>query len=287
MTGRGLPYGGGTHERCGHANAVYGFRPFEVIHAVQSHGPSGQASVISGFLQSTLGKKSVVAVTGAILIGFLVGHVAGNLKVFLPDPEPGVSDIDVYAEFLRSMGEPMLPHGGALWTFRLILIVALVLHVVFVVQLSLANRAARPVRYQIQHQIRGTVAAKWMMLSGVLVLGFVVFHLLHFTTGTIDPVNFEPGRVYANVYAAFVRWPFVALYVVAMGLVSLHLYHGAWSMFQTMGLDSPGRNRTLRWFATIISVALFVGFVVVPISVALGALDAPSESVGQTEAGGE
>jgi len=282
-----LPYGGGAHERCGHANAVYGFRPFEVIHAVQSHGPSGQASVISCFLQSTLGKKSVVAVTGAILIGFLVGHVAGNLKVFLPDPEPGVSDIDVYAEFLRSMGEPMLPHGGALWTFRLILIVALALHVVFVVQLSLANRAARPVRYQSQHQIRGTVAAKWMMLSGVLVLGFVVFHLLHFTTGTIDPVNFEPGRVYANVYAAFVRWPFVALYVVAMGLVSLHLYHGAWSMFQTMGLDSPGRNRTLRWFATIISVALFVGFVVVPISVALGALDAPSESVGQTEAGGE
>jgi hypothetical protein len=165
---------GGAREPCSHANAVHGFRPFEVIHAVQSHGPSVQASVISGFLQSTLGKKSVVAVTGAILIGFLVGHVAGNLKVFLPDPEPGVSDIDVYAEFLRSMGEPMLPHGGALWTFRLILIVALVLHVVFVVQLSLANRAARPDRYQIQHQIRGTVAAKWMMLSGLLVLGFVV-----------------------------------------------------------------------------------------------------------------
>ena len=80
----------------------------------------------AGFFQTTLGKKSVVAVTGAILLGFLVGHVAGNLKVFLPDPEPGVRDIDVYAEFLRSMGEPMLPHGGALWTFRLILIVALV-----------------------------------------------------------------------------------------------------------------------------------------------------------------
>jgi succinate dehydrogenase / fumarate reductase cytochrome b subunit len=266
---------------------VHRFRTFEVTHAVQSHGPAAQASVSLGFFQSTLGKKSVVAVTGAVLLGFLVGHVAGNLKIFLPDPEPGVSDIDVYAEFLRSMGEPMLPHGGALWTFRLILIVALVLHVVFVVQLSLVNRAVRPNRYERQHQVRGTFAAKWMMLSGVLVLGFVVFHLLHFTTGTIDPANFEHGRVYANVYAAFVRWPLVVLYAVAMGMVSLHLYHGAWSMFQTLGLDSPGRNRALRWFATIISVALFVGFVVVPISVAVGALDAPSESVGQTETGGE
>ena len=241
----------------------------------------------SGFFQSTLGKKSVVAVTGAILLGFLVGHVAGNLKVFLPDPEPGVRDIDVYAEFLRSMGEPMLPHGGALWTFRLILIVALVLHVVFVVQLSITNRAARPDRYELQRQVRGTLAAKGMMLTGVLVLGFVVFHLLHFTSGTIDPANFEPGRVYANVYSAFTRWPFVVLYAAAMGLVSLHLYHGAWSMFQTLGLDSPDRNRALRWFATIISVALFVGFVIVPISVAVGALDPPTDRVGQTETGGE
>jgi len=240
-----------------------------------------------GFFQSTLGKKAVVAVTGAIWVGFLVGHVAGNLKVFLPDPEPGVSDIDVYAEFLRSAGEPMLPHGGALWTFRLILIVALVLHVVFVVQLSVASRAARPDRYENQRLVRGTLSAKWMMPTGVLLLGFVVFHLLHFTTGTIDPANFEQGRVYANVYSAFARWPFVVLYAAAMGLVSLHVYHGAWSMFQTLGLDSPDRNRALRWFATILSVALFVGFVIVPISVAVGALDPPTESVAQTETGGE
>ena len=240
-----------------------------------------------GFLKSTLGKKAVVAVTGAILVGYLVGHLAGNLKVFLPDPEPGVRDIDVYAEFLRSVGEPILPHGGALWTVRLILIVAFVLHVVFVVQLSLASRAARPDRYENQRLVRGTLTAKWMMLTGVLLLGFVVFHLLHFTTGTIDPANFEQGRVYANVYSAFLRWPFVVLYVGAVGLVSLHLHHGAWSMFQTLGLDSPDRNRALRWFATIISVGLFVGFVVVPISVAVGALDPPTESVGQAETGGE
>lgn len=256
-----------------------------MTHAVHSHGPAGKANVSSGFFKSTLGKKAVVAVTGAILLGFLVGHVAGNLKIFLPDPEPGVRDIDVYAEFLRSMGEPMLPHGGALWTFRLILIAALVLHVVFVVQLASVSRAARPDRYEKHHQARATLAARWMMITGVLLLGFVVFHLLHFTTGAIDPANFEPGRVYANVYSAFTRWPLVVLYAVALGLVSLHLYHGAWSMFQTWGLDSPGRNRALRWFATILSVALFIGFVVVPISVAVGALDPPSGSVGQSTVG--
>lgn len=236
-----------------------------------------------GLSQSMLGKKAVVAVTGATLVGFLVGHVAGNLKVFLPDPEPGVSDLDVYAEFLRSAGEPLLPHGGALWAFRLVLIAALVLHVVFVVQLAAASRAARPDRYENQRRVRGTLSAKWMMFSGVLLLAFIVFHLLHFTTGTIDPANFEQGRVYANVYAAFTRWPFVVLYAAAMGLVSFHLHHGAWSMFQTLGLDSPDRNGALRWFATMISLVLFVGFVIVPISVAVGVLDAPSQSVEQTE----
>ncbi len=264
-----------------------GFRHLEITHAAHNHGPAGQGRVSLGYFRSTLGKKTVVAVTGAILIGFLVGHVAGNLKVFLPDPEPGVSDIDVYAEFLRSAGEPMLPHGGALWTFRLLLIVALALHVVFVVQLTVASRAARPDQYHVQRQVRGMLAAKWMMLTGVLLLGFVVFHLLHFTTGTIDPANFEQGQVYANVYSAFVRWPFVVLYTAAMGLVSLHLHHGAWSMFQTLGLDRPDRNRALRWFATVISIALFVGFVVVPISVAVGFLDPPHLSVGALDASSE
>ena len=240
-----------------------------------------------GFYQSTLGKKAVVAVTGAILIGYLLAHVAGNLKVFLPDPEPGIRDIDVYAAFLRSAGEPIFPHNGVLWTVRLVLLTALVLHVVFVVQLSVASRAARPVRYTEQRHVRATRPAKWMMFTGLLLLGFIIFHLLHFTTGTIDPANFEEGRVYGNLYFAFTRWPFVVVYVVAVGLVTLHLYHGAWSMFQTLGLDDPDRNRALRWFATIISVVVFVGFVIVPISVVVGALDPPTELVGQMEVGRE
>lgn len=235
------------------------------------------------FFQSTLGKKTVIAVTGAIMIGFLAGHVVGNLKVFLPDPEPGVADIDVYAEFLRSAGEPILPAGGGLWIVRLTLIAALVIHVVLVVQLSLRNRKARPVGYASEHHARATRPARWMMFSGSLVLGFVVFHLLHFTTGTVDPAAFQEGAVYANLYFAFTRWPFVLLYVVAMGLVSLHLYHGAWSMFQTLGLDSPDRNRALRWFAVVISIVVFAGFVMVPISFVSGALDPPHEAVVSAE----
>ena len=238
------------------------------------------------FYQSTLGKKAIVAVTGAIMIGYLVGHVTGNLKVFLPDPKPGVADIDVYAEFLRSAGEPILPHGGGLWIVRLTLLAALVIHVVFVVQLSIRSRRARPVGYANQHHVRATRPARWMMLTGLLLLGFVVFHILHFTTGTIDPARFEEGAVYANLYYAFTRWPFVVLYVVAMGFVTLHLYHGAWSMFQTLGLDSPDRNRAFRWAAVVISVALFAGFVTVPISFVSGALDAPDGQAGSALAPG-
>ena len=235
------------------------------------------------FFQSTLGKKTIVAVTGGIMIGFLVGHVVGNLKVFLPDPEPGVADIDVYAEFLRSAGEPILPPSGGLWIVRLTLIAALVVHVVLVVQLSIRSRRARPVAYASEHLARATRSARWMMISGLVVLGFVVFHLLHFTTGTVDPTTFEEGAVYANLYFAFTRWPFVLLYVVSMGLVALHLYHGAWSMFQTLGLDSPDRNRALRWFAVVISIAVFAGFVTVPISFVSGVLDAPHDAVVSAE----
>jgi len=239
------------------------------------------------FYQSTLGKKAIVAVTGAIMIGFLVGHVTGNLKVFLPDPEPGIHDIDVYARFLRSAGEPILPHGGVLWIVRLTLLSALVIHVVLVVQLSVRNRMARPVGYASQHHARATRPARWMMVSGLVVLAFVVFHVLHFTTGTIDPAGFQEGAVYSNLYQAFTRWPFVVLYIVAMGLVALHLYHGAWSMFQTLGLDSPDRNRALRWFAVVLSVALFAGFVTVPISFVAGALDSPSDEVASQRIGSD
>lgn len=232
---------------------------------------------ITAFAQSTLGKKVIIAVTGLIMLGFLLGHVSGNLKVFLPDTQQGQADIDHYAEFLRSIGEPLLPHAGVLWMARVILLASLVLHVFFVVQLSAQNNAARPEGYEGQKHSQATLPARMMMVSGVLVLVFIVLHILHFTTGTIDPANFEEGHVYWNLFQAFQQWPIVAGYMIAVAVVGFHLYHGAWSMFQTVGLDNPDRNRGLRLLAIALAVALFVGFAAVPASFIAGGLSPPKE----------
>ncbi len=236
-------------------------------------------SRVGTFYRGTIGKKAIVAVTGLIMLGYLVGHVSGNLKVFLPDAEPGVADIDVYAEFLRSMGEPLLPHGGALWIARIALLASFVLHVVCVIQLSWRNRAARPVGYARTRYVQTTLASRWMMFTGLLVLAFVVFHILHFTTGDVDPSNFEEEAVYANLYRAFHSWPFVVLYVAGVAVVGFHLYHGAWSLFQTLGLDNPDRNRSLRLLALFVAVVLFVGFATVPAAFWTGVLKAPTTHV--------
>jgi len=235
--------------------------------------PSAGSTDVSrsrAFYRTTIGKKAIVAVTGLVMLGFLAAHVAGNLKVFLPDPEPGQADIDVYAAFLRSMGEPILPHGGALWILRVVLLASLVLHVICVTDLALRNRAARPVGYASFRYRRTTLSARWMMVSGVVVLAFVVFHILHFTTGDIDPPNFEEGAVYANLGRAFGSWSWVAIYAACMAFVAFHLYHAVWSALQTLGLDNPDRNRGLRLLALLLALALFVGFVTVPVSFLAG-----------------
>ena len=229
-------------------------------------------------LKSSVGTKAIVAVTGLLMLGFLVGHVIGNLKIFLPDFE-GQPDIDRYAQFLRTMGEPMLPNSGVLWGARCLLLVAVVLHVVSVIRLASMNRAARPVAYAKSEYSSATRPARWMMFTGLAVLAFVIFHLLHLTIGAIDPGKFVEGKVYANLHGAFQQWPLVVLYVLAMAAIMIHLYHGIWSMFQSLGLDNPDRNRVLRTLAVAVSFALFVGFSAVPVSLFSGWLAAPQESV--------
>jgi len=227
------------------------------------------------FYRSTIGKKVIAALTGLLMMGFLVVHMAGNFKVFLPDPEPGVADIDVYARFLRSMGEPLLPHESALWIARLVLLAALLLHVTCVSQLALRNRRARPASYARHRLAVATPAARWMLVSGGLLLIFVVVHLLHFTTGSLDPQHFQPGAVYANLHAAFSHWGFAAFYAAAMVVLGLHLYHGGWSLFQTLGIDNPDRNAFLRTTAAALALAVALGFAAIPISIALGILPEP------------
>lgn len=230
---------------------------------------------------SVLGKKAIVAVTGAMMLGFLLLHVIGNLKAFLPDATPGVPDIDVYSQFLRTMGEPILPYSVALWSIRIILASALGLHVICVVQLALVNRRARPVHYDRVDYVEATVSGRWMLYTGALLLLFLLIHLLQFTTGTIDASRFVRGAVYDNLYRAFQQWYYVAAYLVVMAVLAFHLYHGAWSLFQSLGLDNPDRNRGLRQMAAVVAVLLALAFASVPAAFFSGMMKSPSISTAQ------
>lgn len=225
-----------------------------------------------GLYKTTLGKKIIVAVTGILMLGFLVGHVAGNFKAFLPPLADGTPDIDHYAHFLRIIGEPMVPHAFILLAARIVLLISLALHVVCVIQLSTGNLSARDVDYQSRTFAQATPPARWMMYTGIFLLGFIVMHLLHFTVGAIEPARFEHGKVYQNLHAAFSRFPWVVLYVISMTIIALHLFHGTWSLFQTLGLDNPDRNRGLRRFSAIVAVGLAIGFASIPVAFLTGVL---------------
>lgn len=223
--------------------------------------------------KTTIGKKVFVAVSGAILIGYLILHMAGNLWS-LAGPGDGVPHIDEYAEWLRTFGGPLIPEDGILWAVRLILLTALVVHVVGVVQLKRRNRAARPPAFPAR-RIGRSWESNLMMVSGTAILAFVIFHILQFTTLTIDVTPLTKGAIYANLYNAFQEWYFVLIYLVAVVLVGAHLRHAIWSLFQTLGLDNPERNRQIRTGASLLTVLLVAGFASVPILFYSGALGAP------------
>lgn len=228
---------------------------------------------------TSIGKKFIAATTGIILFGFLIGHVAGNLKVFtgssthqVDGEEQHVPHIDEYGQFLREAGSPILPEQVGLWIARIVLLVCLVLHVIVVIQLATLNKAARPVGYVKSKKSAATPAAIYMMFSGLLILGFIIFHILHFTTGTIQLGKFEHGYVYNNLSHSFTQWPIAIGYVVVMCVLAFHLYHGVWSLFQTLGLDNPDRNAMLRTIAVVFAIGLAVGFSAVPIAFMAGAM---------------
>jgi succinate dehydrogenase / fumarate reductase cytochrome b subunit len=221
--------------------------------------------------RSTIGKKYVVAVTGVILALFVVAHMLGNLKA-IEGPGHGHAALDRYAHFLRTLGSPVLPHDSALWAERVVLILALVLHITAITQLWRRNRRAKPDRGQ---RIRSTLSARTMKASGVLILAFVVFHILHFTTRTIHPTHLVKGAVYANAYGAFHKWWLVAIYIGAVVLLGLHLNHALWSGAQTAGVDNPDRNWFWRRMATGVTLLTVVGFALVPILFATNALPKP------------
>ena len=228
------------------------------------------------FYNSSVGKKLVIAVTGAVMYGFIIGHMLGNLKAFA-----GPTALDQYAEMLRQIGKAFLGHGTFLWIARIVLIAAVVLHVVTVVQLLRRNAKAKPTR-KIVRRNASTIAANWMAISGTLILVFIIIHLGQFTMGWITPhasgtSDFEHGKVYSNLWGAFNIWWVAAFYILMMAMVCMHVYHGAWSMCQTLGLDGPGRNTLIRGGAAGMAIVLFIGFSAVPVSMLTHAIQPPDD----------
>jgi len=235
-------------------------------------------SLIKSFYSSTIGKKMAMAASGLVLVLFVVGHMAGNLKIFAGiDPASGDYKIDDYGRFLRAMGAEMLGHSGFLWIVRVVLLACLVIHAVSGIQLARLNRTAKPQGYQQKSYRSANAASLTMLYGGLFLLLFVTFHILHFTTGQAHFSGFVEGEVYANVWSAFQNFITAGFYVVAMALLALHLYHGTWSMFQTLGVDTPRWNKGFRAAAKVISLALFIGFSSVPVAIAAGILPAPTK----------
>ncbi len=225
--------------------------------------------MVSKFYSTALGKKVVVALTGLFLVFFVIGHMAGNLKFFgSVDPATGQHTLDHYAHLLRAIGADFIGNYTFLWAFRIALIVALVLHVVTVILLSRQNAAAKGTGYLKPDYRSSTLASRYMMFGGLILLTFVVFHILHFTTGDLHFQGFVSGQVYNNVIKGFSVNYIVAVYVVAMIALACHLYHGIWSAFQTLGIDNPKWNFYIRLAAKVLAFILFIGFISVPLCAA-------------------
>jgi len=213
---------------------------------------------------TVIGKKIVMAITGVVLILFVIGHMIGNLKIFA-----GSNAIDTYARFLREAGTPELSYGQLLWVVRIVLLACVALHITAAVQLTQISRAARPIGYGTKRDIETTWAARTMRWGGVLLVAFVIFHLLHLTAGAVGfrPGQFKDLAVYQNVLAAFAVWPVAVFYVVAMGALCLHLSHGIWSVLQTLGWNKARNEAQLRVLSRLIGIVVFVGFASVPVAV--------------------
>jgi len=206
-----------------------------------------------------VGKKVVMGVTGLIWIGFVIVHSLGNLLVFR-----GSAAINSYSHFLKSTGE-------LLWTLRVVLLLAVVLHVIAAIQLTRQSRAARPIAYTKREAQVATISSRTMRWGGALLLVFIVVHILHFTTGNIRPAGvFSSEDVYANVVTSFRIWWVALFYVVAMIALGLHLFHGAWSSVRSIGVSPPSPQPLHRRLSLVIAVFVWAAFTAIPVAVFSG-----------------
>jgi succinate dehydrogenase / fumarate reductase cytochrome b subunit len=212
------------------------------------------------FWQSTNGKKAVMAVTGAILFLFVVGHLLGNLQIF-----ESRERLNAYGHLLKSLGE-------LLWLVRGVLLLCVVLHIWATVQLALRNSKARPIGYKVKKSVASSYADRTMYWSGPIILAFVIFHLLQFTAGKLHPgaPTFSDTDIYYNVVAGFSVWWVSAWYIFSMILLGFHLRHGIWSAFQSLGANHPRHTPVLKQAALWIAIAITVGYISIPVAVLAG-----------------
>jgi succinate dehydrogenase / fumarate reductase cytochrome b subunit len=219
------------------------------------------------FYEAPIGKKAVMAVTGVVLFGYVVGHLLGNLQIYSADPE----QINRYAAFLHNPA-----NAAALWIIRTFLLACVVLHILAATQLWLQNRAARPVRYVKKDDVPASYAARTMVWSGPIIGAFIVFHILHLTTGAVVPLHDAGGNpdtpdVRYNVISGFHDHPAIAaFYIFAMALLCLHLYHGVWSMFQSVGASHPRYTPWLKKLAAVCAYGILLGNISIPIAALAG-----------------
>ncbi len=213
--------------------------------------------------------KSAMAVTGGILVLFLIAHMYGNLNVFA-----GQEAFDSYSHHLRELGEPMLPHGGFLWIMRVVLLVSIIVHAYAAAVLAIRANRARPVRYQARKRVQRSYASYTMRWGGVLIALFAIFHILHLTTNHI-----HPGGAFDSPYERLVagfqpEFFYVTLfYILSVIAVGFHLRHGIWSALTTLGANKASRERPLNIIATVLALVITIGFLLTPLSVTFGLVE--------------
>lgn len=220
--------------------------------------------------RTTIGKKVIMAVSGLVLVGFVVAHMVGNLKIFL-----GAESLQHYADFLREVGDPLFPRETLLWIARIVLLASVGAHITAAVQLTRLDKASRPQRYAVK-KITRSYASRTLRWGGVILVLFIVYHILHFTLGQVGYTATRPysgeEQVFNNVIYGFQNPLVAGFYITAMLALGMHLYHGVWSMLQTLGLSTNRRERFLRGVALVIAAAVVVGNISIPVAVLSGIL---------------
>jgi succinate dehydrogenase / fumarate reductase cytochrome b subunit len=215
--------------------------------------------------RTSIGKKTVMAVTGFVMYGFMILHIYGNLKIF-----EGREKFNDYSDFIRRVGNPVFFRTEFLWVLRVVLLVSVILHIIAAVQLSQQSMASRPTRYKVKKDLGATFASRTMRWGGVALFFFIIYHILDITTGTLHTGSFTKGDVYDNVISGFSNWWVTAIYLIAMVALGLHLYHGVWSIFQTFGVNRRKYNRFFRGLALVSALFIAVGGAVTPLAVLTG-----------------